>query len=128
MITENIPNLKIHKLTKEQYDKALAAGKINATEIYLTPVETNKTFSDAETITLADGTYYIANANISSLTINYPTGNFIASVEFTTSTEGSITISLPGETKYIGGVPEFKNNERWELNIRNGVIVGGLIE
>ena len=29
MITENLSTLKIHKLTQEQYDRELAAGKIN---------------------------------------------------------------------------------------------------
>lgn len=37
MITENVSTLKINKLTQKQYDRALAAGNINANEIYLTP-------------------------------------------------------------------------------------------
>ena len=32
------------------------------------------------------------------------------------------------ESKYIGGVPEFANGETWELNIKNGVVVGGKVE
>ena len=39
MITENIPTLKIHKLTQEQYDRELAAGNIDETALYLTPDE-----------------------------------------------------------------------------------------
>lgn len=39
MITENLDTLKINKLTQEQYNNALAAGKINENEIYLTPDE-----------------------------------------------------------------------------------------
>ena len=37
MITENLPILKIHKLTQAQYDRELEAGRIDETAIYLTP-------------------------------------------------------------------------------------------
>ena len=37
MITENLSTLKINKLSKEQYDRALANNKIEANEIYLIP-------------------------------------------------------------------------------------------
>ena len=39
MLTENLSTLKIHKLTQEQYDAALTAGKIDDNSIYLTPDE-----------------------------------------------------------------------------------------
>lgn len=39
MITENLLTLKIHKLTQEQYDRELAAGRIDETALYLTPDE-----------------------------------------------------------------------------------------
>ena len=41
MITENLSTLKIHKLTKEQYDRELTAGNIDETALYLTPEEEN---------------------------------------------------------------------------------------
>ena len=37
MITENVSTLKIHKLTQEQYDTALAAGNLDENALYLTP-------------------------------------------------------------------------------------------
>ena len=37
MITENLSTLKIHKLSQEQYDRELAAGRIDETALYLTP-------------------------------------------------------------------------------------------
>lgn len=37
MITENLSTLKIHKLTKAQYERELAAGNIDANALYLTP-------------------------------------------------------------------------------------------
>ena len=39
MITENLSTLKIHKLTKEQYNRELAAGNIDESALYLTPDE-----------------------------------------------------------------------------------------
>ena len=39
MIIENLSTLKIHKLSKKQYDKELAAGNIDKTALYLTPDE-----------------------------------------------------------------------------------------
>ena len=39
MITNNVSTLKIHKLTQEQYDRELAAGRIDENAIYLTPDE-----------------------------------------------------------------------------------------
>ena len=38
MITENISNLQIHRLTQEQYNRELKAGNIDANALYLTPV------------------------------------------------------------------------------------------
>ena len=43
MITENLSTLKIHKLTKEQYDRELAAGRIDENALYLTPDDTYTT-------------------------------------------------------------------------------------
>lgn len=37
MITEDLPTLKIHKLTQEQYERELAAGNIDKNALYLTP-------------------------------------------------------------------------------------------
>lgn len=37
MITENIPILKIQKLTQEQYDNALESNVLDNNSIYLTP-------------------------------------------------------------------------------------------
>lgn len=37
MITENLSTLKIHKLTQAQYDRELAAGRIDENALYLTP-------------------------------------------------------------------------------------------
>ena len=39
MITENLSTLKIHKLTKDQYDRELSAGRIDRNSLYLIPDE-----------------------------------------------------------------------------------------
>ena len=39
MITENLSTLKIHKLTQAQYDRELAAGRLDENALYLTPNE-----------------------------------------------------------------------------------------
>lgn len=51
MITENLSTLKIHKLSKEQYERELNAGNIDENAIYLTPdEEANVDFSRYATI------------------------------------------------------------------------------
>ena len=85
------------------------------------------TFTNGTTITVEDNTSYYADTEISNLTIVYPTTDFICSFDFTIASEGDITITLP-ESKYIGGTPSFANGETWEVNIKNGVVVGGLVE
>ena len=77
---------------------------------------------------LKDNTEYSATEPINNLTIEYPNNNFICSLYFTTVSEGSITITFPDTTKYIGGAPDFKLGETWELNIKNGVVVAGKVE
>ena len=39
MFYENVSTLQIHKLTQEQYDRELAAGRIDENALYLTPEE-----------------------------------------------------------------------------------------
>lgn len=63
MITENLSTLKIHKLTQEQYDRALAEGNINKNEFYLTPDTDSVSITKTEInnngeliITLSDNT------------------------------------------------------------------------
>lgn len=45
MITENLSTLKIHKLSQAQYERELAAGRINENEIYLTSDESSEDFN-----------------------------------------------------------------------------------
>ena len=64
MITENVSTLKIHKLTQEQYDTALAAGSLDENAIYLTP---NSTGSLADEVTIGindEGSLYVKDGSI----------------------------------------------------------------
>ena len=52
MITENLSTLKIHKLTQAQYNRELAAGRIDENALYLTPDEERGTNITTKTTTL----------------------------------------------------------------------------
>lgn len=53
MITENLSTLKIHKLSQTQYERELAAGRIDPNALYLTPDESID-LSNYEFITVED--------------------------------------------------------------------------
>ena len=77
-------------------------------------------------ITLADNyEYYLTN--VSSLTFTYPSGNFECWIVLQTASSGSISITFPN-SEYIGKIPEFGTGEKWEISIKNGVIIAGKAE
>lgn len=82
---------------------------------------------DAPTaITLVDNyEYYLTN--VSALTFTYPSGNFECWIYLETATSGTITVAFPS-SEYIGKIPTFGANEKWEISIKNGVIIAGKIE
>ena len=45
MTTENLSALKIHKLTQAQYERELAAGRIDETALYLTEDDSDSTYA-----------------------------------------------------------------------------------
>lgn len=47
MITENLSTLKINKLSQTQYERELAAGRIDENALYLTPDDGNNEINDA---------------------------------------------------------------------------------
>ena len=63
MITENLSTLKIHKLTKEQYDRELAAGRIDPSALYLTPDEDTSGVSSWNDLT--DNPFYSKSSIVS---------------------------------------------------------------
>ena len=87
-------------------------------------------FNDMHTLKLADNTIYESVGELCQPHIEYPEGDFMCSITFTLANmeDFDVTVTLPGTSKYIGGAPTFAKGETWELNIKNGVVVGGLIE
>lgn len=83
--------------------------------------------TDNTTLTVENNKNYIGEAEITNIEITYPSDPFICSLTFTTAAKGDITIKFPDSTKFIGGKPTFSNGETWELNIMNGVVVGGKV-
>lgn len=53
MITENLSTLKIHKMSKEQYEREYLNGQIDPTAIYLTP-DSCKNFVAGDNITIIE--------------------------------------------------------------------------
>lgn len=82
---------------------------------------TNKV-SKGTNITLADNTEYRLT-DVTTLNITYPTGNFECWMRLTFAASGSVTVTLPTGTKYIGTAPDFKNGETWEMSIKDGVVI-----
>lgn len=74
------------------------------------------------TIALADNTEYRLTS-VTTLTLTYPTGNFECWLKLSFAASGSITVTLPSGTKYIGSAPSFGNGEIWEMSIKDGVVV-----
>ena len=78
-------------------------------------------------VTVADNTEYYFT-DVATLVFTYPSsGNFECWIYLETSTTGAIDITFP-TSSYIGDVPVFDVNEKWEISIKNGVIIAGNIE
>ena len=71
--------------------------------------------------TLADNTEYRLT-DVTTLTLYYPAGDFECWMRLTFAESGTITVTLPAETKYIGTAPDFKNGETWELSFKDKVL------
>ena len=70
---------------------------------------------------LLDNTEYRLT-DVTTLTLNYPPGDFECWMRLTFAVSGTITVTLPAETKYIGTAPDFKNGETWELSFKDKVL------
>ena len=93
MITENVSNFKIHKLTQEQYDRELAAGTLDQSAIYLTPNDDSQSGEEvnlgiqAEIISLAGAIVYCTDSD----------GNSSTGV---VGSDGKLTMSIPDYGTY----------------------------
>ena len=87
-----------------------------------TPKAVSAQVATGTEITLADNTEYRLE-NVTTLTLTYPTGNFECWLKLSFAASGSITVTLPTGTKYIGNAPSFGNGEVWEMSIKDGVVI-----
>ena len=82
---------------------------------------TPQKISEGSNITLTDNTEYRLT-DVTTLTLTYPTSDFECWMRLTFAASGTITVTLPAETKYIGTAPDFKNGETWELSFKDKVL------
>ncbi len=82
---------------------------------------TPQKISEGSNITLADNTEYRLT-DVTTLNLSYPEGAFESWMRLTFAASGTITVTLPAETKYIGTAPDFKNGETWELSFKDKVL------
>lgn len=86
-----------------------------------TPKAVSAQVATGSNITLADNTEYRLT-DVTTLSLSYPTGKFECWMRLTFAASGTITVTLPTETKYIGTAPDFKNGETWELSFKDKVL------
>ena len=84
-------------------------------------VPKSHTHATGSNITLADNTEYRL-ADVTTLTLTYPTGDFECWMRLTFAASGDITVTLPTGTRYIGTAPDFKNGETWELSFKDKIL------
>ena len=77
-------------------------------------------------ITLADNTEYRLT-DVTELSITYPDGNFECWMRLAFAADGTITVTLPSTTQYIGTTPTFANGETWELSIKDCIVIAGKV-
>lgn len=87
---------------------------------------TKITITDNSEITLGDNCEYYGT-DLTTLTVNYPQGDFESELFFTTASSGTITISFPTDA-FIGVFPSFSNNESWEVNVKNGILIARKVD
>lgn len=92
------------------------------TALGYTPEAVSAQVTTGSNITLADNTEYRLT-DVTTLTLNYPTGNFECWMRLTFAASGDATVTLPAGTKYIGTTPDFKKGETWEMSIKDGVVI-----
>jgi hypothetical protein len=86
-----------------------------------TPQAVSTKVATGSNIALADNTEYRL-ADVTTLTLTYPTGNFECWMRLRFAASGDITVTLPAGTGYIGTAPDFKNGETWELSFKDKIL------
>lgn len=92
MITENLSTLKIHKLTQEQYDRELAAGRIDENALYLTPDE-GTDLNGYATEGYVDSAVGAISALVGDTSVSKQISDAITSVKLTLDADGVLVLS-----------------------------------
>lgn len=108
--------------TQQQHEEDIMTlgDSIDGLDTKFVQIPTNVT--TGTNIALADNTEYRLT-DITTLTLTYPTGNFECWLKLSFAASGSITVTLPAGTKYIGNATSFGNGEVWEMSIKDGVVI-----
>ena len=77
--------------------------------------------SEGPYITLADNTEYRLT-DVTTLKLSYPVGDFESWMRLSFAESGTITVTLPAGTGYIGTAPDFHNGETWELSFKDKIL------
>lgn len=104
MITENLSTLKIHKLSQAQYERELAAGRIDENALYLTPdtydgsnvfATTTPTATPNTSITTLPGAgWYYISINVSNAEYNFGLMYWDGSSSFKMASTDGYTINF----------------------------------
>lgn len=86
-----------------------------------TPEAISTQVTAGSNITLADNTEYRL-ADVTTLSLSYPTGKFECWMRLSFAASGNITVTLPNDTEYLGATPDFKNSDTWELSFKDKVL------
>lgn len=125
MATEvNVKNLIINKVENATvFNYMKSNGLVNEDELYIIENCGCATVSTAGTsILLEDNTEYRL-ADVSSLTLSYPEGNFEVWMRLEFSETETINVVFPTETRFIGTEPVFENGQTWEISIKDDVAI-----
>lgn len=77
-------------------------------------------------LTLVDGKEYHLS-DITNLSISFPNGNFECWLSISFADEGAVSLTFPDDASYIGYAPLPSNGEKWEISVKNGVVVGAKV-
>ena len=109
---------KAHEHDNKSILDEITAEKVN---IWDNKQDKPSQVTSGTTITLADNTEYRLT-DVTTLTLTYPTGSFECWMSLTFAASGTITVTLPTGTKYLGSSPDFKNGETWELSFKDKIL------
>lgn len=103
MITENLPALKIHKLSKEQYERELANGNIDPTALYLTPDTTEEEIEELQKdVGSSKESFSILNE------CSVWNGRYITSTNYEEPRDGCVTYSVAYNFVPVGSTLKIK--------------------